>query len=881
MGKVWKATLLDQGTSRPLRAIKTVKEESPSHRAALEREITMLQTLARPDYFPVVHESFVVDDQLYMVMDWVEGRTLNALLDDVLAIDRARLLRIIEQVVDRLAYLHTWQPRPIVFRDLKPSNVMLDHHSDHLRLVDFGISHAVNPAADQIGAHTPGWVAPEVFKGVVTPATDLYALGRLVLSLLFGHVSPEKLRPDTPIPHGPSRGLPQAMVGVARAMMSPNPARRPSTAVAALISLREALGTGDEDPVPLADGTVRCACGATVPPRHSFCARCGNVRNTSKNRITPHARKPVEDMVVPASGAGPAPPWQQRALFDLLRVRSAADLSTLRCLPSIDVQPYGYQRAAAVKVLAEFQGRALIADDVGLGKTIEAGLIIKEYLVRQMAHRVLIVCPPGLLLSQMQEEMKEKFRLEFMEYRGSLGERDGVRIGPHQLEDHNLVIVSLHTFRRQKNLERFMAQSWDLLVVDECHHIKNHTSRSHKAVRALTTRYAVYMSATPFSGKLKELWAVYSALRPGWLGADYRTFRNAYLDSQDNVKDALKSTLGGITIRRQRKSILVKFPGRQARRVVVAKPARFQRIYQSLAAAATEHGRGYLDRTTLLQQVCSSYESLKDNVFWRRVPGGLPRELRSLTDADHPKARWFVDRVVPRVPTSEKVLVFTRFTKSQSALARLLREQGHKAEALREHTGSRRHKLLHDFLNQGTGVRFLVCGEGAGEGLNLQKASLLINFDLPWNPMKVEQRIGRVQRLGQRRSKVTVVNVIMRNTVEEQVLDVMQKKLEVFNNLLGDTEQILGEIFNHDAEGSQTSFEHWLASALLPQGRLSQPILDSLAQKIEAARREVALSSASHRDLDRIFDEDDDAMDGVPSPDQPPLELGDEGLFDD
>jgi len=568
----------------------------------------------------------------------------------------------------------------------------------------------------------------------------------------------------------------------------------------------------------------------------------------------------------------------QRALERLLRTRASADLGTLQSLPTIAVQPYGYQQQAAIRVISQMGGRALIADDVGLGKTIEAGLVIKEYLHRGMVRRVLIVAPAGPLLDQLQEEMWEKFGLRFLEYKGSAdaASADGC-IGAPELPRTEQVIVSLATLRRRNNIARFVAERWDMVVVDECHHIKNRRSRSYQAVRQLAANYVLFMSATPFSGEPTELWTVYTALRPGALGVDVREFRRRFFfDSRARrPRPELQERIRRHTIRRSRRQVLVRFPGRRAAAVRVRVGAEFRTLYRDVAQASARPARATLARISMLQQVCSSYESLCESRFWERVDDpALHARVGQLRDDDHPKLRCLIERVLPRIPRGEKALVFARFRRSQRSLLRLISGAGRGALALIDRKGAARTRLIRQF-HRDPDVGFLVCGEGAGEGLNLQTASVLINLDLPWNPMKVEQRIGRIQRLGQRRRKVTVVNMVIADTVEDRVMQIMRDKLELFQNVIGDTEQILGELFAASTVSAHRSFEGWIAQCLLPDGTVDRRKLFDLGSRVEDAKGRARERARSAEAFDALFGEVQDASADGPTPDLPELDLSD------
>jgi superfamily II DNA or RNA helicase len=855
MGEVWKGMPEDElGPQSPV-AIKTVKASRGVFWRALQQELDLLRTLSRADFFPFIHEDFTLEGQLFLVMDWVEGLNLAQFVKvkGVERVDRVLFRRIMEQVADRLSYLHAWQPRLIIFRDLKPSNIMLDQDTAHLRLVDFGISHL---AADEkaLRAGTKGYLAPEASGGDATVATDIFAMGRVALFLLFGHERFQEIRRGMKPPSHIQRELPAALVDAALRLAHKDPHRRPASALQALDCLAAALRSSNGE-AKSTNGASCPRCSYPVALQGRSCCWCGAWLGGEVAHVPggPPLEVGIQGLhTLSAEQPVRTPHRLQEHLEALARVRASADLGTLRCLPTIHVRPYPYQQDAAVQVLSVMQGRAMIADDVGLGKTIEAGLVIKEYLLRGMIRTCLIVSPPGLLLQQIKEEMANKFGLDFLEYRSNGDWDDNGRVGPRGLASADLVIVSYNTLARDNNLRAFRAHAWDLLLADECHKVKNRKTKRYKAIRALAARRTLFLSATPFSGKREELWNVYSAIRPGFLGVTKHDFERMFRwDGEPSAE--LRERLRSMTIRRRRQEVLVRFPGRQAVRVSVAGDPRFSRIYKEVSLATQPQGT--FAHLTALQQVVTSYERMVHSAAFQYLSPSLQQELRGLSDADHPKIRALLDRVVSRLPSNEKVVVFTRFRESQAAVRRLLGTKVRRGEAalgLLGYTGQRRADVLHQFRDD-PGARFLVCGEGAGEGLNLQFSSIMINVDLPWNPMRLEQRIGRIQRLGQPRNKVTVVNLSIERTVEDRVLEVLTEKLRMFELVVGQTEQILGQLFKSE-DSKKNDFERWFAEVLLADGGVDERRLRQKMRELDQAERRARLDQEQGgAAFDRVF----------------------------
>lgn len=844
MGQVWRATSLAREVHGSV-AIKTFFSPDPRQREALVRELELLQKLRRSDLFPRVHNAFEEAGRLFIVMDWVPGQNLRDLVGGPGAlrdVDRELYLHLMAQVADRLAYLHAWQPQPILFRDLKPSNVMVDPSAGHhLRLVDFGISHVLaSDGADEIRMGSRGYVAPEVREGRLARPIDIFSMGRLALFLLYGHDDFDRIGPGTQIPFAEVRGLAPGLTSAALAVCSEQEASRPNDALRALDLLKgataktaQAAGTAGPGS---SDGLIECpACESGLLRAFAVCPRCGAPRKGASH--TKRHRIELRSAEWQAS-TETVPPRALDAWERLLELHAAADLTKLVCLGHIQVEPYDYQREAAVHVLRNLGGRALIADDVGLGKTIEAGLLIKEYLLRGLASKCLVVSPPAALLNQLREEFQGKFGLSFREFDPAKAEGYPDRfVGRDKLGETDLVIVSSYKLRRDENAAEFERVEWDIIVVDECHHIRRHTNKLSKAIRRVSARssYRIFLSATPFSGKVDELWAVYTALDPGRLGVDLNAYHRQYCVRNKGqwvgLPDRIRPTVKDLTVRRRRQELSIAFPGREARQLS-AELGSYEALYERFAEDVCSKWSGGLPRYQLLRQFCTSFESVRQSSMYRSLSWSTRASLEQLSDADHPKVRWLIDECLPRLPKSEKVLLFTHYRASQTSILRLLKQAGYKALGL---LGRDSRATLREFRDGSAQV--LVCGDGAGEGLNLQFCSMMLNFDLPWDPMRIEQRVGRIQRLGQRRRKVSVLNLVLDGTVEARVLEILDRKLGLFQNLLGETEEILGDLLRTDR-----SFEAWLGSMLTDDGSVDSDLFRQRARDVERARR-----SAQHR----------------------------------
>ncbi|MBI3066124.1 MAG: DEAD/DEAH box helicase, partial [Deltaproteobacteria bacterium] len=199
----------------------------------------------------------------------------------------------------------------------------------------------------------------------------------------------------------------------------------------------------------------------------------------------------------------------------------------LLCLNEIKgVERYWYQLETAKKVLKYFHGRVLLCDEVGLGKTVEAGILMKEYLLRGMVKNILILTPAPLV-SQWQEEMAQKFAIVFVTTDDPLFSAD-----PDRFWRHPFIIASIHTAKSSKNFSRAAGNFYDLVVVDEAHHLKNRNTLNWKLVNEIKKRFIFLLSATPVQNHLIELFNLITLLQPGQFKTE-RLFKQAYVQRGD------------------------------------------------------------------------------------------------------------------------------------------------------------------------------------------------------------------------------------------------------------------------------------------------------------------------------------------------------------
>ena len=246
----------------------------------------------------------------------------------------------------------------------------------------------------------------------------------------------------------------------------------------------------------------------------------------------------------------------------------------------VGVVPYPHQLQTAHRVIVEMQGQAILADEVGLGKAIEAGLILKEYLLRGLVKKVLILTPASLLW-QWYQELYEKFAITA-----------SIQRSEWDWDLTDILIASLDTAKREPHASRISGISYDLLIIDEAHKLKNSATVSYRFVNSIQKKYCLMLTATPIQNDLKELYNLIALIKPGQLG-HYRSFKARFIQDKRTPKNPqeLKELLRGVMVRNQREAGIVQFTKRIVHPLIVSLTPREQDIYDRVTRFVRDHGQ--------------------------------------------------------------------------------------------------------------------------------------------------------------------------------------------------------------------------------------------------------------------------------------------------
>jgi SNF2 family DNA or RNA helicase len=537
-----------------------------------------------------------------------------------------------------------------------------------------------------------------------------------------------------------------------------------------------------------------------------------------------------------------------------LGFRSSYD--QLICLGALHgVESFWHQQETARKVLRSFRGRAILADEVGLGKTIEACLVLKEYILRGLVKSALILVPSSLI-NQWKEELISKFNLDVAASTDPL-----FRDNPEAFWQTPFLLVSLQTARSRRRMDEVCARSYDLLIVDEAHHLKNQTTLNWKLVNAIQKTFLLLLTATPVQNNLEELFNLVTLLKPGHLKTR-KAFKEQFVvrgnPTDPQNRERLRELLKEVMIRNTRSASQIHLPPRFATTAKIASAPEEITFYQELSqfvSTVAEMNLPTLNRMVtrrLLEAAGSSHAAalaMIERIDLARLNhDDIANSVRHLLKLgkiikESAKATHVLNFLQA---SADQKIVFVNHLATLSYLEGLIQHRGISCAVYQgSMTSDQKTAAIQAFRD---GRRILLATGSGGEGHNLQFCHVLINYDLPWNPMDIEQRIGRVHRIGQEKA-VEVYNFCQSGTIEDEILEILDKKINMFELVVGEIDMILGRL-QGDQEFSDMVYELWVSH---PDESERKKAFNALAARIKRAR--IAYESSKELD-EKLFQED-------------------------
>ncbi|RYY77933.1 MAG: DEAD/DEAH box helicase [Moraxellaceae bacterium] len=544
----------------------------------------------------------------------------------------------------------------------------------------------------------------------------------------------------------------------------------------------------------------------------------------------------------------------------LHKVRNTASntISTLQASRTI-FMPYQYK--PLVKFLNSELKRILIADEVGLGKTIEAGHIMLEMAARGNLTNVLVICTNSLR-DKWKMELQEKFNFILKKYDSAKDLIADIKDDIVRSRKSVFGILNYEKFRNEE-LQKVLEGSnyrFDLLICDEAHKIRNNETQQHKGVAKVVDNSdaVVFLTATPImthlgnlhnlirlldkegydtfdifnnavrlnqpfiqavkklnsNGSLQQIAEeLHSATVVQEMTADgevfhrfalpvgdlfaqdalYERARAQMLSGDHSIENRVKiqqdlielNSLNHLYTRTRKKDVHNEenIVYRKARTIPVSLSDEERALYDSVINQyKEENDLGLIQKKRQMSSSIVAFQSTKEQLLVQHYNQNLP-------DAKFAAFEAILEEVVIR--NKKKLIVFAFFTKTLMYLAIKLKEKGVVTEIIYGGIDGRTQRL--ERFEHDNAVKVLLSSEVGSEGLDLQFCDALVNYDLPWNPMVVEQRIGRIDRVGQRSDVINIYNLIIEGTIEERIHNRLYERIELFEQSIGDLEEILGE----------------------------------------------------------------------------------------
>lgn len=485
------------------------------------------------------------------------------------------------------------------------------------------------------------------------------------------------------------------------------------------------------------------------------------------------------------------------------------------------LEPYYHQ----VTNLVTFCRRlpvTLLADDVGLGKTISAGLIVSELIARGRVTKFLVVCPK-LLMPQWREELDVKFGIPAKEVVG----RDLISTKPPK--EAGAIITTYASARLHFNA--ITKVGFDMLILDEAHKLRNLygveqipqvAKRMRQALAERQFKYVLMLTATPIQNRLWDIYSLIDLLtvargHENPFGSEGMFARNFIADSRTEARqlrpdkrDDFRSIVYSYMSRIRRADAKLHFPTRKVQMHRVQPTAEEMELIEVISQPIQKLNR--LAQISILQALVSSPHALATQLermaLNKTVPGSLAKDVRAIVNRIGILAKIkglepLIEGLKKEQPQTWRMVIFTGRRETQTTIEIFLREHGITSGLINGDSGPRNQETIARFKQDPPGIHVIVSTEAGSEGINLQMANVLVNFDLPWNPMIVEQRIGRIQRLASKHESVCIFNVILGGTFEEYIVGRLMEKLQMASHAIGDVEALL-EVAGLDEEGEES-----------------------------------------------------------------------------
>lgn len=445
-----------------------------------------------------------------------------------------------------------------------------------------------------------------------------------------------------------------------------------------------------------------------------------------------------------------------------------------------------------LKTMAEYGFCGILADDMGIGKTLQVITLLEDEKQRNTGSITLVVCPSSLILNWESEISKFSKTLSCILVNGSSDER---KRQISDCVDYDIVVTSYDYLKRDVDYYEDIAFTYE--IIDEAQYIKNHMTKNAQAVKKINATHRFALTGTPIENSLAELWSIFDFLMPGYLYS-YRYFKSVFelpiVKEQDQITlKELKRLVEPFILRRIKKDVLKELPEKVEHTMLVEMDEESRKLYMANLAIIKDDlnqnfkEKGFensrimiLSMLTRLRQLCCDPRLIYDNYQ------GVGSKVEAC-----------VEYLESCISSNKKVLLFSQFTSLLSLIEKELEKRGIEYYLLKGSTPKLLRQQYVNSFNQDKTPVFLISLKAGGTGLNLTSAEVVIHFDPWWNVSAQNQATDRAYRIGQH-NNVQVVKLIAKDTIEEKIMHLQSLKQDLSDSIIHENEGIITQMNKED-----------------------------------------------------------------------------------
>ncbi len=455
-------------------------------------------------------------------------------------------------------------------------------------------------------------------------------------------------------------------------------------------------------------------------------------------------------------------------------------------------QKIGYQW---LKTLDSYQFGGILADDMGLGKTIQVIAVILDYVNKEGKMPSLVVCPSSLTLNWLNETNKFAPSLKVCVISGNAIER-AKRID--KIPQYDLVITSYDSLKRDIEIYEEKAYNFRYMIADEAQYVKNNNTQNAKSIKKILTQTRFALTGTPIENSLSELWSIFDFIMPGYL-FKYRRFKEAFetpivKEESEASLERLKKMIEPFVLRRIKKEVLTELPDKTISVLYNEMQEEQQKVYLAYLSRAKKE----ISDEIKVNGIEGSQIKILALLMRLRQICCHPKLFLQDYEGESSKLTQCIELIKNTVESGHKILLFSGYTSMFEMIEKELKENKISYLKLTGQTKVADRIDLVDKFNEDENIKvFLISLKAGGTGLNLTGADVVIHYDPWWNLSAENQATDRTYRIGQK-NNVQVYKLITKNSIEEKIYELQQKKAKLADNMLSTQNTFISQLSKED-----------------------------------------------------------------------------------